>query len=60
MFLSLPQRKNTDTIGISFNDYPQLGWFWHYGHFIHDFIMPMILYINDSNPNLKKIYFDKQ
>lgn len=56
MFLSLPQRKNTDTIGISFNDYPQLGWFWHYGHFIHDFIMPMILYINDSNPNLKKIY----
>jgi hypothetical protein len=56
MFLSLSQRKNTDIIGVSFKEYPQLGWFWHYGHFIHDFIMPMILYINDSNPNLKKIY----
>ena len=56
MYLNLAQRKNTDTIGVSFKEYPQLGWFWHYGHFIHDFIMPMILYINQSNPGLKKIY----
>ena len=54
--LSLSKRKNAETIGVSFIDYPALGWFWHYGHFIHDFIMPMIVYINDSNPNLKKIY----
>jgi hypothetical protein len=54
--LSLSQRKNTDILGVSIKDYPQMGWLWHYGHFIHDFIMPMILYINDSNPNLKKIY----
>ena len=56
MFLSLPQRKNTDKIGVSFTEYPQLGWFWHYGHFIHDFIMPMIFYINNSNKGLKKVY----
>jgi hypothetical protein len=56
MYLNLAQRKNTDTIGLSFTEYPQLGWFWHYGHFIHDFIMPMIFYINNSNLGLKKIY----
>ena len=29
---------------------------WHYGHFIHDFIMPVLLYINTVNKNVKGIY----
>ena len=35
---------------------PTKGLLWHYGHFIHDFIMPAILYINASNPTLTHMY----
>jgi hypothetical protein len=35
---------------------PIKGLLWHYGHFIHDFIMPVILYINESNPRLTHIF----
>jgi hypothetical protein len=33
-----------------------IGRLWHYGHFIHDFIMPVIAYLS-ANPSVKHIYF---
>jgi hypothetical protein len=33
-----------------------LGSLWHYGHFIHDFIMPMIHYMNENNVSWKTVY----
>jgi len=34
------------------------GSLWHYGHFIHDFIIPMIYYINKHNINYNHIYLN--
>ena len=33
-----------------------LGSLWHYGHFIHDFIMPMISYMNENIVSWKTVY----
>ena len=34
------------------------GSMWHYGHFIHDFIIPMIYYMNHNEVEWKHIYLD--
>ena len=34
------------------------GYLYHYGHFIHDFIMPCIHYIHSNSIKLKHIYLD--
>ena len=34
------------------------GSLWHYGHFIHDFIIPLIYYLNKNNVVYTCIYLD--
>jgi hypothetical protein len=49
------QNDSSNTIGILIKK--PGGNLWHYGHFIHDFIMPVILYINtQNNIVIKNIY----
>jgi hypothetical protein len=50
-----------DTVRVIINrpkihkDLP-VGSLWHYGHFIHDFIMPMIAYMNENKVSWKTVY----
>ena len=35
--------------------HPSTGWLWHYGHFMHDFLMP----VNDYLLKIRKDYNEK-
>lgn len=40
------------------NEPDKRGQLWHYGHFIHDFIVPVIYYLNTANVKYEHIYME--